>query len=135
MNKKDDTEHFIEGFDLIYSYTREEAIADGVLVDVTEAAREAGFRYPVALTSTAFDACVRVPPGVSGQDEVGRLWDILSMLRHAIRRDGGAGSSLRFRLAVQNTEGAPPKPVTLKSLCGPGDDGAPVITIMLPHED
>jgi len=25
--------------------------------------------------------------------------------------------------------------VTLKALCGPGDDGEPVITIMLPEED
>ena len=25
--------------------------------------------------------------------------------------------------------------VTLKALCGPGDQGEPVMTIMLPHED
>ena len=35
---------------LISSYTRSEALADGVLVDVTETAREAGFVIPVALT-------------------------------------------------------------------------------------
>jgi hypothetical protein len=32
---------------LIYSYTRAQAIADGVLVDVSELAREAGFRFPL----------------------------------------------------------------------------------------
>jgi hypothetical protein len=25
--------------------------------------------------------------------------------------------------------------VTLKAVCGPGDDGAPVLTILLEHED
>ncbi len=36
--------------DLIPVYTRAQALADGVLVDVTETAKEAGFRAPVALT-------------------------------------------------------------------------------------
>ena len=32
----------------IYSYSRQQAIDDGVLVDITEMAQEAGFRFPVA---------------------------------------------------------------------------------------
>ena len=28
-----------------------------------------------------------------------------------------------------------PKEVTLKAVCGPGDDRKPVITVMLPEED
>jgi hypothetical protein len=42
---------------LISSYARSEseALADGVLVDVTETAREAGFVIPVALTRAAWD--------------------------------------------------------------------------------
>ena len=38
---------------LVLAYTRREAIADGVLIDATETAKEAGFRYPVALTAAA----------------------------------------------------------------------------------
>jgi hypothetical protein len=34
-----------ERSDMIHSYTRAEAIADGVLIDVSETAKEAGFRY------------------------------------------------------------------------------------------
>ena len=40
--------------DVIFSYTRKQAIEDGVLVDITEMAKEAGIKYPVAITSTAF---------------------------------------------------------------------------------
>ena len=36
--------------DLITSYSREQAIDDGVLVDVSQVAREAGIKFPVALS-------------------------------------------------------------------------------------
>ncbi len=48
---------------LIYAYTRAQAIADGVLIDVSAFAAEAGFKYPVALTSAAWANCVAVPEG------------------------------------------------------------------------
>ena len=62
---------------IIYAYTRAQALADGVQVDVTTTAQEAGIRFPVFITRTAFDAYVTVPPNVTGQDEAGRLWDII----------------------------------------------------------
>lgn len=122
--------------DVIFRYTREQAIADGVLVDVTETAKEAGFRIPVALTRAAWAECVEVPKGVVGQDIPGRLWDVLWMARNAIARSKGDGPELLFQLHVRNDnrEGTPPL-VTLKATCGPGDDGSPVITILRPEED
>jgi hypothetical protein len=57
-----------EAWEVVHRYGRRQAIADGVLVDVTATAREAGFRYPVALTRAVWDNYVRVPPGVSGED-------------------------------------------------------------------
>src|SRR5262245_61527864 len=121
--------------DLIYSYTRANAIADGVLIDVTDTARQVGFRYPVALTSAAWERCVAVPDGVACQDEAGRLWDVLWMMHQAIRRDS-SGSETRFGVHVRNDnrDGEPPL-VWLKAVCGPGDCGEPVLTVMLPHED
>ena len=41
-------------FELIYSYSRKQAIEDGVLVDVSEMAKEAGFKFPVAMTNTVW---------------------------------------------------------------------------------
>jgi hypothetical protein len=46
-------------------------------IDVSAVAREAGIRYPVALTRAAWEKCVTVPPGVLYQDESGRLWDVV----------------------------------------------------------
>jgi hypothetical protein len=38
------------------------------------------------------------------------------------------------RVRGDNRDGAPPL-VRLKALCGPGDQGEPVVTVMLPDED
>ena len=122
-----------EGWDLMATYSRKQAIEDGVLVDVTDTAKEAGLVWPVALTKVVWERYVKVPEAVSWQDEAGRLWDILWMLRLAIA-GSHSGCKLRFELAVQNEPGEP-KPVTLKGVCGPGDDMEPVITVMLPEED
>ena len=118
-------------WDVVFTYTRKQAIEDGVLVDVSPVAREAGIVYPVALTCAVWGKYVEVPSGVVAQDEKGRLWDILWMLRHAAQR---GGSEIEVMLYVQN-DNKKPRRVTLKALCGPGDDLEPVITVMLPEED
>ncbi len=120
--------------DIIFSFTRAQAIADGFLIDVTETAREAGFRFTVALTHAMWAKYVEVPAHVTGQDEAGRLWDILSMLGVAIRAQSDHRSQVWFRLYVRN-DNRRARLVTLKSICRPGDDAEPVITVMLPDED
>ena len=122
---------------VIFSYTRAQAIEDGVLVDLTEWARETGFRIPVACTAAVWHGYI-VPPAKTegwGQSERGRAHDLLWMLYLAIRQSKGAGQEwLLFKLIFLQ---APHKheTVTLKAHCGPGDRGEPVITIMLRDED
>src|SRR5207237_8637716 len=113
--------------DLIHRYSRADALRDGVLIDVSETAKEAGIRYPVALTAAAWAKCVAVPPGVACQDEAGRLWDVLWLLACAVK--GGAdGREVRFGVHVrnENRERAPPL-VRHKAVCGPGAPGEPLV--------
>ncbi len=120
--------------DLISTYSRREMIENGELIDVTETAREAGIRFPTALTATVWQSYVSVPQGVTGQDEKGRLWDVLFMLAHTARQAGGSTIHFQFHVRNDNRERTPPL-VQLKAICGPGDDAEPVITVMLPDED
>ena len=120
--------------DLIHAYTRAQALADGALVDVTSTAQEAGIKSPVALTRAVWCEYVAVPEGVEGQDEAGRLWDVLWMLRHAIGRAKPGTRILLYQLYVRN-DNRRARSVTLKATCGPADDGSPCITLMLPDED
>ena len=121
---------------IIFSYTRQKALEDGVQVDVSDLAREAGIRFPVFLTRTVFDAYVAIPPKVEGQDEEGRLWDILWMLRVAIAKASSVGDRLSFSLYVRN-DNRRPRLVQLVAVCGALDidDSQPSITVMMPDED
>lgn len=79
-----------EGCSVIHTYTREEAIEDGQLIDVSETheAREAGFKVPVCIT-VGVHALVQVPELLSGwQDYSGRLWDTLFLAIAAFKRAG-----------------------------------------------
>jgi len=127
---------FWEGAEVIYAYTRAQAIEDGVLIDVSSVAKEAGIKFPVAMTSTVWGEYVEVPEGVIAQDEQGRLWDILWMFRCAAARFNG--DTLLFKLYVRNHNRERLNSrdlVTLKAVCGPGDTPEAVITIMFPDED
>lgn len=123
---------------LIHAYTRAEAIRDGVLIDVTDIARDAGFKVPVAVTSAVWDDCVAWTeetaarkPG-TGQDENGRLWDVVYMASVYARTANGNESRIMvslYRVPVYGTS-VLPEPVRLAMVIGPGDNGEPVITIM-----
>jgi hypothetical protein len=119
--------------EIIYSYTRKQAITDGVLIDVTELAKEAGFICPIALTSVVYEKYVRVPEDVEDTDEKGRLWDVLMVLRYAARNSVGK-SEVLFQLSLQ-MGGNEMEIVTLKAVCGSDDDGEMCLTVMLPGED
>jgi hypothetical protein len=75
------------------------------------------------------------PPGVACQVEAGRLWDVLILLRLAIGWSDG-GPEVRFGVHVRNdNRHRTPPLVQLKALCGPGDHGWPVVTVMMQDED
>jgi hypothetical protein len=121
---------------VVYAYTRAQAVADGVQVEVTKTAQEAGIKFPMFLTRAVFDAYVAVPEGVTGQDEAGRLWDVVWMTRFAILRSRGHTDRLPVALYVRNDNRAA-KLVKLIAQCGPLDidDPSPAITVMLSTED
>lgn len=123
----------------IHVYTRSQALSDGVLVDVTELAMEAGFRVPVALTRAVWEDCVAWTEVDSRrqtlQDQVGRLWDVLWLSSLAAKR--GRGDRVTFELyrVPRDGKSARPKQTHLQMHIGPGDAGEPVITVLLMGED
>jgi hypothetical protein len=121
---------------VIYTYTRSQAVADGFQVEVSKVAQEAGILFPVFLTRAVYDAYVTVPPGVAAQDEAGRLWDIMHMLRFAVHKVQPDQDRLHFALYVRN-DNHRPKLVKLIATCGALDigDPRPTITVMTPGEE
>jgi len=123
-NLFDDTE-------VIYRYTRKQAIEDGVLVDLSELAREAGIRFPVAVTQGVFEVLNNTSS--PGQDFTGRAWDMFMIFRMEAKNT--KGDEIHFAPLFVMPEEKGPVPVPMWAKCGPGDDMEPVITIMMPDED
>jgi hypothetical protein len=124
---------------VIYSYTRTQAIADGVLVDVTETAKEANFKLPVAITEALEN---RLTPTWAdqglGQEYEGRLWDVLWLAAFTIKLADRGTDTVNFTVALQEADAKSGGPQTtelhIRAVCGPGDEGEPVITIGFPED-
>ena len=129
--------------ELIASYTRAEALADGALIDVSGLAYEAGIRFPTAITAAAHADCVAwtCDDGLAHeQREHWRLWNVVYMLAWAMRqlKAAGEGNTDRLVFAVHRVpndgRGHKPELARLRAVIDGGDDGSPVITIMLATE-
>ena len=103
--KKPDNNIF--GDEVIYSYTREQALEDGTLVDVSDQAKDVGMTVPTVVTPGVM-AEVAVPKGLEGmQDERGRLHDVLWMAsrkfiakRRALQGQGMSREQMEHELGL-----------------------------------
>ena len=118
---------------IVFSYTREMALLDGVLIDISEIAKEAGFKVPVAVTEALYNGYLvpEMNPKNEDQSTTGRIWDMLILMHLACK--GSSKPQVNFKVRMLIKDGH--EVVEMKSLIGPGDRGEPVITVMLPHED
>lgn len=122
-------------FNIIYSYTRQQAIEDGVLIDVAELARESGFKVPVAVSDHLFHSYVEPAGGLEGEGQsvAGRLHDLFWMSQAAIknRLDGDRVEFVCMFLMPRKVL----QSVKCVAIIGPGDHGEPVLTICLPGDE
>jgi len=135
---------------VIFSYTTKQAVQDGVLHEVEHAAySEAGIKFPVYMTSRAWERYVEVPKGMeSHQDLSGRLWDVLFMFAFQAKQSPSSIMHFQFVCQIPADEtmldnekncgdGELLREISLKASIGPRDidDPRPGIFIMMPDED
>lgn len=122
----------------VHVVTRADLLDSGDLIDVTEVAREAGFSVPVAITTGVWADCVAWDEADTQrqtcQDEAGRLWDVLWMAAGAARR-GELSTLFNLHRVPRGGCGRRARLTTLRLEIAPGDQGEPVVTILLPEED
>lgn len=114
--------------ELIYSYTRAQAIEDGVLVDLSQAdSIRQHWKHPFACTSAVW-AIIEAALQDPSKDISGICHDISTMAKLALS-SARHQDQVNFSVIVGNrTHG-------MKLHIGPGDTTEPVLTLMLPTED
>ena len=125
-----------ENFTLISTYTRAQAIADGVLIDISATAAKHGFKLHTVVTDNLYHRYLTPPDGLSageGQSLAGRLHDLLTMAMLAARKGLGR-NRVEFEVLFLMRPGKLDL-VKVIAHVGPGDDPAPVLTLMLPGDD
>lgn len=123
-----------EDFEVIHSYTRKEAIEDGVLVDMNKyiPVNESGYKYPAACTAGVWNIIDQAVNNKKyGNDYKGIICDIFNISRIMPFKRWQTGAMFRVIITGIGNQ----KYHTLKLECGPDDDGKPCLTFMLPDED
>jgi len=118
--------------DVIYAYTRQNAIDDGTFVDVTKTAKEAGVKWEVAVTRNLYDTYIDPENMPVGQDKDGRLWDLLWMLTCCLKGTIGKcdGNMATYPVIFGNKTVEVWAVVEAQSPTDP----TPAINIMLPED-
>ena len=123
--------------DIIDRYTRAEALADGVLYDLSAQAPDVCrqlFKYPIACTAAVYDLITRAINHPEWHNDIkGVIWDILYMSQHAPDKRMIDASTALFTVIITGT--GRKRYHRLKLQVHPGDQAEPVITILLPEED
>lgn len=126
-----------------FNYTRQEALEQGILMDVTAQAKRFNFSGAVAISQMLFDQCVKWDRFDTEcqiyQNQDSRLSSLLTVARAAIRISGVAATETRFVLTVIPKDGYSLKktPKRLRTVLDKGDQNQPVLTIMMaddPHQ-
>lgn len=140
----DNTGNSFDGFEMIYAYTRQMALVDGVLRELKQAPVY-GFRIQVVCTESVWRSLLGgdsgEPEAITRQREGALLFaaKAAANAKVATERAGvpdADPSRMDFTVTV-TTEGADPREVELYMLIHPDDDGSfrPVGTIMFVDED
>ena len=121
--------------EVISTYSRAQAIDDGVLIDLSAAAPEVcrqHLNYPVACTAAVWGIIERAIANKRYCNDLnGIVHDMLWMSRKCSRT---LDESTRLFVVIITGAGRQ-RNYTFKIVCGPGDNAEPVLTIMLPTED
>lgn len=122
----------MEGF-TVFTYTRREAIDDGVLIDIpiNKLAKEVGLKWHCAMT-----AGLASELSVGGAPDKGRIWDMLNIFRFMVLKKAGTvehGQRLSFTfLKTPNRTQEVDVVFSVEDLTG---NPEPCWTFMLPGED
>lgn len=119
----------MENINIIYKYSRNEALADRVLIDVSHVAKDYGITLNTVLTISVFmDATKNMDETVRASEA--NVHAIFRALKAASESLPAKADTVYFNVALDGGTC-----LDLWAQCHPGDGGEPVITVMRTDED
>ena len=135
MNTARKTDIFADA-NVIFEYTRAQAIADGTLLDLsaTFPSDTRLFKYNLCCTAAVWTLIENAAAAEDLETPDVYVWDLAYMAFNAIQTRGNTGDSqLHFKITLPLCDNGTEH--RLKMVCGPDDEGKPCITIMRIDED
>lgn len=121
--------------DYVFVYTRQQAIKDGIFVDVTERAKTIGFRIPVAITTNLFSTylkSINEDELKAAEETIKAVDDFLLKVRNLIRANAEKDTTLlALKVPFHNGEQVD---VWVAVEAQSPDDPSPCLGIMLPED-
>ena len=92
-----------QDFEVIHTYTQQQAVEDGILVNLTELftneVKESGILIPLYCTRSVYENYINLTDAAkrASNDEKGRAWDLIFMSRPALKAAAKTGNSYLFK--------------------------------------
>ena len=125
--------------DFGYTGSRTDSLERGDLIDVTSAAENVVFKWPVGITLVVWEDCVRWTSEDSKrqvrQSEARRLWDVMFHYAFHVGTNDSQTDRMRFTARRIERDGRSKRlrTVVLEVLAHHGDNDEPVLTIRKPN--
>jgi hypothetical protein len=128
--------------EVIYTYSHQQAVEDGMLIDVSLTARRMGFDVPVFVTNTVWVEAI-CPDGVNGGSRTGLfLAYVKGILRNLHEEDALSNDLIELPMTlpmvgvhvVRDGKEVEPEERTLWLHLGANDEGEPIFKIMFPED-
>lgn len=114
--------------DVVFSYTRADALEDGQQINISNISNEAGFKFPVFITNSVNSI---IEESLQfGNDWHGVMWDILTILRIEIKNQRSQNNQIHFTVLIKNSQKALNKENFVCEV-GPYDFDNPTLTLTI----
>ena len=122
---------------LIKKYTRTQTSEDGKLVDINRMAKKVGIQCPASISRRLLSEYVIPALELQQENDVDRLWELLSMLSITRIKHKNPDSCVWFTVSyLMFIDGKKTiQDIALKSIVTLGKERKPEITVMLYDED
>ena len=112
----------------------EQALATGALIDVTPAAKQLGFSFPVTVTKPLWEVGIAPSKTLTQEEQSNRLRDVLMAFRLRLATQSSISPLIDFPALLALPPGSVPQPIPLFALIQPDEQNRAMVTLLLPNE-